>query len=93
MALFVPETWPKSSGFDWSDIRGTKQRILDEHFPDWSDGVKKLVTESRLSGMRLWPFYDTPKPSDGGRWETDLGVTLIADAAHVMPPWSGRGAK
>lgn len=91
IALTVPETWAKESGLDWSDIAGTKKQILRQYFEGWAVRVTNLVTETGLNEMRLWPLYDTPKPSDGGSWQTELGVSLIGDAAHVMPPWTGRG--
>lgn len=92
IALTVPETWATASGLDWSDPTITKETILNRFFTQWSDSVKNVVRDSKSSEMRLWPLYDTLKPTEGGRWRTNLGATLLGDAAHVMPPWTGRGA-
>ncbi len=42
--------------------------------------------------MRLWSLIDAFKPTEGGKMEANLGVTLVGAGAHVMPPWTGRGA-
>jgi 2-polyprenyl-6-methoxyphenol hydroxylase-like FAD-dependent oxidoreductase len=89
IALTVPEDWVTSCGLDWADASGTKEQILNQYYAQWSDSVTNLVRESDLSEKRLWPLYDTLKPTEGGKWETNLGLTLIGDAAHVMPPWTG----
>ena len=92
IALTVSESWANTSGLELVDVGVTKEKILDDYFEDWSPNIKSLVVESGLHEMRLWPLYDTPKPSEGGRWLNNVGITLIGDAAHVMPPWTGRGA-
>lgn len=91
IALTLPDTWAKENTLDWSDAAQTKETILDQYFGDWSRTVKNLVYESGSNELRVWPLYETPKPSEGGQWKSKLAVTLIGDAAHVMPPWTGRG--
>ena len=92
IALTVPEGWTSTYGLDWQAPRDTKSKILDRYFGDRSESLKNLVYESGSSELRSWPLYDMPKPTEGGQWKTDLGVRLVGDAAHVMPPWTGRGA-
>jgi hypothetical protein len=91
MVLTVTDIWAEESDLDWKNTVVAKETILSRYFEDWADGVKDLVRESGGNALRVWPLYGTPKPCEGGGWKTDLPVTLIGDAAHVMPPWTGRG--
>jgi 2-polyprenyl-6-methoxyphenol hydroxylase-like FAD-dependent oxidoreductase len=91
IAQTVPETWTEDSGIDWSDAKAAKAEVLERGFSDWSDAVKDLVRKSNEEEIRFWPLYGMPKPSESGRWNHKAGMTLIGDAAHVMPPWTGKG--
>lgn len=86
-AVTVPESWPEDNEFDWSDAKTAKQQFLQTHYADWSPLLQGLFLESE-DQIRLWPLYGLPKPSEGGGWTHKEGLTLVGDAAHVMPPWS-----
>ena len=61
--------------------------IVASEFDGWAPALTALITDSdtRLSPRMI---YALPL---GHRWDRVPGVTLIGDAAHLMPP-SGEGA-
>jgi 2-polyprenyl-6-methoxyphenol hydroxylase-like FAD-dependent oxidoreductase len=67
-------------------FRKTRGDLIAE-FSGWSETVLQILKEA---GERVRPIPIYTLPSDH-RWETNLGVTLIGDAAHLMPP-AGEGA-
>ena len=74
------------SGIDFSDIEASKAQVAAE-FCGWSPDLVALITESDTP---LVPRAINTLPN-GQRWARIPGVTLIGDAAHLMPP-SGEGA-
>lgn len=64
----------------------TKAELLRE-FDGWSDALRALIGESG-DRIRPWPIHTLPA---GHRWTPRDGVTLLGDAAHLMPP-AGQGA-
>ena len=85
----VPEAWAEGNEFDWSEPKSAKNQLLKQYFSDWDPLLRDLSAESD-DRLRLWPLYGLPKPSDGGGWKHRAGLTLVGDAAHVMPPWTVR---
>ncbi|GIJ46231.1 oxidoreductase [Virgisporangium aliadipatigenens] len=61
-------------------------RIARE-FDGWAPELTALITDTD-SGTTLRPHYGLPL---GHRWERVPGVTLVGDAAHLVPP-NGEGA-
>ena len=60
----------------------TKEQLLTR-FVEWSPAMLALITEAdRIAAVR--PIVALP--SDQLRWEAKRGLTLLGDAAHVMPP-------
>lgn len=57
------------------------------HFADWHPDLRRLIADAG-EAVRPWPIHMLPV---GHGWGHRPGVTLIGDAAHVMPP-AGEGA-
>jgi 2-polyprenyl-6-methoxyphenol hydroxylase-like FAD-dependent oxidoreductase len=59
-----------------------------EEFADWAPALRALISEADSA---LIPRTINALPV-GHRWDRVRGVTVIADAAHVMSPFAGAGA-
>ncbi|WP_369199331.1 FAD-dependent oxidoreductase [Streptomyces sp. PU-14G] len=82
--LSEPQSW--FAGIDFTDPASATARIVRE-FDGWAPELTALITDSD-TGPVLRPLYTLPV---GHRWERVPGVTLVGDAAHLMPP-NGEGA-
>ncbi|WP_433174972.1 FAD-dependent oxidoreductase [Actinoallomurus sp. CA-150999] len=85
ITLPTPEDW--AAGIDFADTGSAKTAVL-EHFAGWDPRLRALVTDA---DGRLVPRGIHALPV-GHRWDRVPGVTLLGDAAHVMPPFAGEGA-
>jgi 2-polyprenyl-6-methoxyphenol hydroxylase-like FAD-dependent oxidoreductase len=74
------------AGIDFTDADAAKASVVAE-FGGWAPALTTLITGSEAAPVPRM-VYSLP---DGYRWERVPGVTLIGDAAHLMPP-SGEGA-
>jgi 2-polyprenyl-6-methoxyphenol hydroxylase-like FAD-dependent oxidoreductase len=87
-ASFKPdENWASNSGLDFSD----KAQILawfKKEYSEWSSIWYELFEHCTMPIIPR-PIYCMPLDQT---WETRSNVTLLGDAAHVMPPFAGEGA-
>ncbi|QKW25647.1 FAD-dependent monooxygenase [Streptomyces seoulensis] len=71
---------------DFTDPAAASARVAAE-FEGWAPHLTALITDGETPPVARM-IHTLP---DGHRWERVPGVTLIGDAAHLMPP-SGDGA-
>ncbi|WP_327676165.1 FAD-dependent oxidoreductase [Kitasatospora sp. NBC_00458] len=84
LLLTRPRAW--FDAIDFTDAAAATARIARE-FDGWAPELTALVTDGD-TGPALRPHYTLPV---GHRWDRVPGVTLIGDAAHLIPP-NGEGA-
>jgi 2-polyprenyl-6-methoxyphenol hydroxylase-like FAD-dependent oxidoreductase len=82
--LIRPAEWV--AGVDFSDAAAATARVAAE-FDGWTPELTALITDGDTAPIPRM-IYTLP---DGHRWDRAPGVTLLGDAAHLMPP-AGEGA-
>lgn len=75
-----------AAGIDFTDAAAAKAAVAAE-FEGWAPELTALITAGETAPV-LRLIHTLP---DGHRWDRVPGVTLLGDAAHLMPP-SGDGA-
>lgn len=86
VALRVPENWVNEAGIDFKAPAQARVMLLD-YFADWSPDLTDLLRVSDDVFLPR-PLYTVAADQS---WPSQSGVTLLGDAAHVMPPFTGRG--
>ncbi|MFJ1969222.1 FAD-dependent oxidoreductase [Streptomyces sp. NPDC087903] len=79
-----PAEW--IADIDFTDAAASTARIAAE-FDGWAPELTALITDGETAPVARM-IHTLP---DGHRWERVPGLTLLGDAAHLMPP-SGDGA-
>jgi 2-polyprenyl-6-methoxyphenol hydroxylase-like FAD-dependent oxidoreductase len=79
-----PAEW--IADIDFTDATAATARVAAE-FDGWVPELTALITEGETAPVPR-TIYALP---NGHRWDRVPGVTLLGDAAHLMPP-SGEGA-
>ncbi|MEU9240312.1 NAD(P)/FAD-dependent oxidoreductase [Streptomyces sp. NPDC048385] len=77
----VPADWISASGLTAEDTDGVRALLLGE-YAHWSPRMRRMVTENDGPYVDR-PILALPVPHT---WEHNPTVTLLGDAAHLMPP-------
>ncbi|MBP0451087.1 FAD-dependent monooxygenase [Kitasatospora sp. RG8] len=81
IAFRAPQDWHLAAGIDLDDRRAVRTHLL-EMFDGWDESLR-YVLRNNDSGFVNRPLFVLPAPHT---WEHVPGVTLLGDAAHLMPP-------
>ncbi|WP_033217430.1 FAD-dependent oxidoreductase [Kitasatospora phosalacinea] len=77
----VPADWITAAGLTARDTDGIRALLLDR-FRHWAPALRRLLTDNDGRYVDR-PIHALPVPHT---WEHDGAVTLLGDAAHLMPP-------
>lgn len=80
------EFWFRDSGIDFNDNKQVMSWFKQE-FSEWSEVWLELFEKAEPHFIPR-PQYCMPLDQ---HWETRPNLTMIGDAAHVMPPYAGEG--
>jgi 2-polyprenyl-6-methoxyphenol hydroxylase-like FAD-dependent oxidoreductase len=81
VAFRAPEDWHRIAGLDVTDPVAARAHLLGL-LDGWADELRGLVRDSD-DGFVNRPLFVLPVPHT---WTHVPGVTLLGDAAHLMPP-------
>ena len=85
-SINAPQEWPKTAGFTLDD-KAKVVAAINEAYSDWSPALMAMLTQVR-DNFHMWPNSVMPP---NYRWDTQPGLTMLGDASHVMPPYTGKG--
>ncbi|MGW5266695.1 FAD-dependent oxidoreductase [Microbispora sp. NPDC004025] len=77
----VPADWITAAGLTPRATNGIRALLL-ERYRDWSPRLRRLITDNDGPYVDR-PIFALPVPH---AWEHDPTMTLLGDAAHLMPP-------
>jgi tetracycline resistance monooxygenase len=85
VSFMADENWILNNGLDFEDNNNIRT-FLNETFANWDDDYKAFFNVSTdFSGLPL-RLFSLEEP-----WKKHSNITLVGDAAHVMPPFAGEG--
>jgi 2-polyprenyl-6-methoxyphenol hydroxylase-like FAD-dependent oxidoreductase len=77
----VPVDWITANGLRPEDTQGIRAHLLNE-YAGWSPQTLRMITDNDGAYVDR-PLFALPVPHT---WEHSPTVTLLGDAAHLMPP-------
>ncbi|MBO3743843.1 FAD-dependent oxidoreductase [Actinoplanes flavus] len=77
----VPADWITAAGLRPGDTAGIRAHLLGE-FADWSPRLRRMISDNDGPYVDR-PIFALPVPHT---WDHQPTVTLLGDAAHLMPP-------
>ncbi|MEU6532858.1 NAD(P)/FAD-dependent oxidoreductase [Streptomyces sp. NPDC046928] len=77
----APADWITAEGLTPQDTDGIRT-LLSDRYRDWSPRMRRLLADNDGPYVDR-PIHALPVPHT---WEHDPSVTLLGDAAHLMPP-------
>ncbi|WP_031072806.1 FAD-dependent oxidoreductase [Streptomyces sp. NRRL WC-3742] len=81
IALREPQDWHMAAGVDLDDHRAVRTQLL-RMFDGWDESLRYILRNGD-TGFVNRSLFVLPAPHT---WEHVPGVTLLGDAAHLMPP-------
>ncbi len=84
--FYTHENWVRNCGIDFED-KGQVLAWFKQEYAGWNDIWLELF-ENATGGFIPRPQYCMPLNQT---WEPQANLTMLGDAAHLMPPYAGEG--
>jgi 2-polyprenyl-6-methoxyphenol hydroxylase-like FAD-dependent oxidoreductase len=85
-SLKVAEDWPAAMGFGLDNTAATLAAVRAA-YSDFAPEVLSMTTDIEGAFAR-WPLSVMPPDY---AWDAQPGLTMLGDASHGMPPFTGKG--
>lgn len=69
------------------ETRNAALGAIRDAYADWSPELMGMLTQIE-GDVQRWPLSVMPPEY---RWNSQAGLTMLGDAAHAMPPFTGKG--